>query len=187
MDTTDSSFQIVTEAGRDGGNWSAFIDLTYLDTSDDYDGTYFRVDTDSEQWLVDAAIAWWPDGESGGLSLFAGGRYTALDDRFDFRIAENMQALGTLENDRDFVDALLGVRKRFTLASRWSLLAHADYSFGDSEGIYQLQAIFRYGMGKRQQYGLMFGYRYKEAEFKHDGLEEKFEYQGPLVGFNFRL
>lgn len=67
----------------------------------------------------------------------------------------------------------------------WS--ARADYSDGDSKGIYQLQAIVRYGLGRERQYGLMFGYRYKQAKFEHDGLEEKYKYHGPLIGFNFLL
>jgi hypothetical protein len=75
----------------------------------------------------------------------------------------------------------------FKLADRWSLLAQADYSNGDSDGICQLQALVRYGMGKHRQYGLMLGYRYKEAEFKHGDIKEKFEYKGPLIGFNFRF
>ena len=73
------------------------------------------------------------------------------------------------------------------LAERWSLLAQADYSTGDSDGIYLLQALVRYGMGKQKQYGLMLGYRYREAEFEHGDLKEKFKYKGPLIGFNFRF
>jgi hypothetical protein len=30
-------------------------------------------------------------------------------------------------------------------------------------------------------------YRNKQAKLEHDGLEEKFKYQGPLIGFNFLL
>ena len=33
----------------------------------------------------------------------------------------------------------------------------------------------------------MLGYRYKEAEFEHDNIKEKFKYKGPLIGFNFRF
>jgi len=187
VDTSDASFQIVTEAGIKGGKWSAFVDVTYLETSDTYNGSILRVDSESENWLADAAVAWWPGGEDAGFSLFAGGRYTDLDDRFHFQTQENKQSLAVLENQRDFLDVLIGLRQRFTLGERWSLLTHGDYSWGDSDGIYQLQAIFRYGMGSNQQYGLMFGYRYKEARFKHGNLDEKNEYYGPLLGFNFRL
>lgn len=187
MDTTDASFQVVTEAGLKDGNWSTFVDLTYLKTSDTDKGQLLRVDADSEQWFIDAAVAWWPQGESGGLSLFAGGRYTDLDDELDFKLSQSGQRLGKIRNDRDFLDALLGVRKHFQLAESWSLFTRADYSFGDSEGIYQLQAVFRYAMGKQQQYGLMFGYRYKEAEFDQNKLKEEYTYKGPLLAFNFRL
>ena len=187
LDTTDTSFQVVTEVGRDGGNWSAFIDLTYLETSDNYKGQLLFADSESEQWFMDAAISWWPQGEEQGFNIYGGARYTDLDDRTKFFLTEDKLPLTTLRNDRDFLDALIGVRQFFTLAERWSLLAQADYSSGDSDGIYQVQALVRYGMGKQKQYGLMLGYRYKEAEFEHDDLKEKFEYKGPLVGFNFRF
>ena len=132
-------------------------------------------------------IAWWPGGEEQGLSLFAGGRYTEVDDRFDFKTVEDKQKLGVLRNDRDFLDVLVGVRQRFTLGERWALFTRADYSDGDSDGIWQVQAVVRYAMGSKKQYGLMFGYRYKEAEFKHGKLEESNKYYGPLLGFNFRF
>jgi len=185
VDTTDASFQIVTEVGSTAGRWSVFADVTYLETSDNFKGPLLRVDSESEQWLVDAAVAFWPGGEKQGLSLFIGGRYTDLDDRYDFKTSADNQRLGVLKNQRDFLDVLIGVRQRFSLADRWSLLTRADYSEGDSDGIWQVQAVVRYAMGSKQQYGLMFGYRYKEAEFKHGKLEEDNEYYGPLLGFNF--
>lgn len=187
LDTTDASFQLVSEAGIADGNWSAFVDLTYLETSDTYKGRFLKVDSESEQWFVDAAIGWWPQGEQHGFNLYGGVRYTDLDDSFHFSLIETNRPLRRLDSDRDFLDGLIGLRQLFQVAERWLLLARADYSTGDSDGIYQLQAVVRYGMGKRRQYGLMAGYRYKEAKFKHDGLKEEFEYKGPLIGFNFRF
>ena len=64
VDATDASFQIHVEAGR--GSWSGFIDFTYLDTSDDETTPAVRIDTDSEQLLVDLAVAFWPGGEEKG-------------------------------------------------------------------------------------------------------------------------
>lgn len=187
VDTSDTSFQFVTEAAIKGGKWSVLADVTYLDASDTFKGAILRVDSESENWVVDAAIAWWPGGEEQGLSLFAGGRYTEMDDRFHFKTVQDKEKLGVLKNDRDFLDVLIGVRQRFTLGERWALFTRADYSDGDSDGIWQVQAVVRYAMGSKQQYGLMFGYRYKEAEFKNGKLEEKNKYYGPLLGFNFRF
>ena len=187
LDTTDTSFQVVTEAGISGGKWSAFIDLTYLETSDNYQGRLLFADSDSEQLYLDAAIAWWPQGRHKGFNIYGGTRYTDLDDRTKFFITQDKLPLTTLRNDRDFLNGLIGVRQLLRLTDRWSLLAQADYSTGESDGIYQLQAIVRYGMGRYRQYGLMLGYRYKEAEFEHHDIKEKFEYKGPLIGFNFRF
>jgi hypothetical protein len=33
----------------------------------------------------------------------------------------------------------------------------------------------------------MFGYRYKEAEWEVDNVEEEIQYKGPGVAFNFRF
>jgi hypothetical protein len=191
VDATDASFQVVAEAGREGGNWSAFIDVTYLDTSDDIrknvEGIDIRVDTDSEQWFIDAAVAYWPMGEEGGLNVFGGVRYIDLDDEYDFSIGAPVNADFDLNSDRDFTDALVGVRYRFDLARHWSLLTRGDYSFGDSEGIWLLQAVARYAVGGNRQHGILLGYRYKEGELEDSGISEDYEWKGPLAGFNFRF
>jgi len=183
LDTTDASFQIVVEAGR--GRWSGFADVTYLKTSDSADIDILRIKTESTSWVVDMAAAFWPMGEEGGLNLFAGVRYTSLDD--DFKFLLNGTQLDKIGNDRDFTDALVGARYRYPFAERWALSTRIDGSFGDSDGIFQLEALLRYTVGKRQKNGILFGYRYKEANFESGRLEEDFDYKGPLVGFNFRF
>jgi len=187
VDVTDASFQIVVEGGRSAGNWSAFVDLTYLETSDKISTGPVQIKTESEQLYVDVAIAYWPGGEAGGLNLFGGVRYTSLDDRFNFSIPAIGVPLGTLKNDRSFTDLLLGGRYRFDFNEFWALQTRADYAFGDSDGIFQVQAFVRYAVGKDRQHGVLFGYRYKEAEFEDGGLEEDYEFKGPVAGFNFRF
>ncbi len=187
QDTTDASFQIFAEGGRSEGKWSAFIDLTYLDTSDSFADPALRIEIDSEQWYIDAAIAYWPQGQAGGLNLFGGIRYTSLDDEFEFIDPGTGVPFGTLKNDRSYTDLLLGGRYRFDLNERWSILTRADYAFGDSDGILQLQALFRYAVGKNKQNGILFGYKYKEAELEDSGITEDYKYKGPLAGFNFRF
>ena len=113
VDVTDASFQIVVEGGRSTGNWSAFVDVTYLETSDKVSTGPVQIKTDAEQLYVDAAIAYWPAGQAVGLNLFGGVRYTSLDDRFKFSIPAIGVPLGTLKNDRSFTDLLLGGRYRF--------------------------------------------------------------------------
>lgn len=196
-DTLDASFQVVVETGTSDGRWSIFADFTYLETSDDETLDIpddipgidtLRVDSESEQIYLDAAIAFWPWGEEGGFNVYGGLRYIDLDDVTTFDVTEPTPArLGKLRLDREFYDALLGARHRFDFSDRWSLLVQADYGFGDSEGVFMTQGLLRYAVGKAQRHGVMLGYRYKEAGFDDSGLEEDYEYKGALMGFNFRF
>lgn len=181
MDATDASFQGVVEVGR--GRWSAFVDVTYLETSDREFRQILTVKSESEVVVVDAAVAFRPAGEDSGLSLFAGVRYTDLQD--EFRFLRDGQQLASVKNERDFTDMLVGLRYLAPLGERWALITKGDYSFGDSEGTFQLQAGVRFGLGQRRQHGVVFGYRYKEAEFESGELEEDYEYKGPVIGLNF--
>jgi len=183
LDILDAAFMVHVERG--GGNWSAFGDFTYLKTSDTTQRTLITIDADNEQVFLDAAVAFWPQGFGSQLSLFGGLRHTGFNDRYLFS-AGGMQ-ISERRSTRDYYDALLGVRYRFELAQRWELLTHGDLSFGDSEGTFLLRANFGYIVGKRRQNRILFGYQYKEAEFRNGDLTTDFSYSGPMAGFNFRF
>jgi hypothetical protein len=183
LDVLDSAFMVNVEGGK--GQWSFFGDLTYLETSNTETRTLLTIDTDSEQLIFDAAAAWWPAGVGSNLSVFGGLRYTDFDDRYTFRIEG--QPIADRRNERDYTDALLGLRYRFDLSERWALLTHADYSFADSDGTWMLRANFAYTVGQRRQNRIVFGYQYKQAEFKDGDLKTEYRYYGPMAGFNFRF
>jgi len=50
-----------------------------------------------------------------------------------------------------------------------------------------LLPLFTYIVGKRRQNRILFGYQYKEAEFRDGDLTTNFYFQGPMAGFNFRF
>ena len=185
LDVLDAAFMIHVEGG--GGSWSAFGDLTYLKTSDTNDRTTLVIDTNSKQLFFDGAVAWWPGGLGSNFSLYGGLRYSGFDDRYTFRLVINDTPVGERRSTKDYYDALVGIRYRFDLSERWSLLTRADTSFGDSEGTVLLQANLGWTVGKRQQNRIMFGYQYKTAEFRDGDLRLDFDYQGPMAGFNFRF
>lgn len=182
LDVLDSAFMINVEGGR--GHWSLFGDLTYLETSDTNERTLLVIDTNSKQTILDAGAAYWPNGVGSPLSLIGGLRYTGFDDRYTFTSDDT--PVTRRRNSNDYYDALLGVRYRFDMNERWSLLTRADFSFGDSQGTFLVQANFAYAVGKRQQNRILFGYQYKQAEFRDGDLTTDFSYQGPMAGFNFR-
>ncbi len=183
LDILDAAFMLHVESG--GDNWTAFGDFTYLKTSDTTERTLITIDADNEQTFLDAAIAYWPGGVGSQFNVFGGLRYTGFNDRYRFSIG-GIQ-VSEQRSTRDYYDALLGVRYRFDLAERWELLTHGDVSFGDSEGTFLLRANFGYIVGKRRQNRILFGYQYKEAEFRDGDLVTDFSYTGPMAGFNFRF
>jgi len=182
VDMLDTAFQVQVEGGK--GNWSGFADLTYLSLSDSEQRPIVRIDSESKQLFLDAAVAYWPGGFASPLNFFGGVRYSGFDDRYLFTFGGST---GETRSTRDYVDALLGVRYRFDLSPRWALLTHGDVSFGSSEGTWLLQGMFAYTVGKRQRNRILLGYRYKRAEFKDGDLTTDFTYGGPLAGFDFRF
>lgn len=183
LDQLDSAVMIHVEGGR--GSWSTFADLTYLETSDTEERPLLTVDTDSETTVLDVGVAYWPAGVGSTWNLFGGVRYSGFDDRYRFGFEG--EELATRRNTNDYYDALIGFRYRFEFSPRWSLATHADVSFGDSEGTYLLRAMFAYTVGKRQKNRILFGYQYKQAEFRDSDLRTDFSYYGPLAGFDFRF
>lgn len=185
LDVLDVAFMIQIEGGK--GQWSAFGDLTYLKTSDTNEEGVFTIDSDSKQTYLDAAVAYWPGGVGSQFNLFGGMRYSKLDDRYSY--VGNVGGLieGQVRNSNSYYDVLLGLRYRFDFTDRWQLLTHGDYAFGDSEGVYLLRANFAYTIGKKQQNRILFGYQYKDAEYKDGDLKTAFTNHGPMVGFDFRF
>lgn len=185
LDVLDAAFMIQIEGGQ--GSWSMFTDLTYLKTSDTNERDVFTIDSKSEQTFLDAAVAYWPAGFGSQFSIFGGMRYTKLDDRFSYTGNIGGIVEGQLKNANDYYDVLVGLRYRFDFSDRWQLLTHGDYGFGDSEGVFLARANFAYTVGKKQQNRILFGYQYKDAEFKGGDLKTAFRNQGPMVGFDFRF
>jgi hypothetical protein len=185
LDTLDAAFMINLEGGR--GNWSAFGDVTYLKTSDKTIRNVFTIDVDGRQTFVDAAVAYWPSGVGSSLSLFGGLRYSGFDDSYSFTLTANGTPVGVQSSKKNYTDALFGVRYRFDLSDRWQLLTHGDYGFGDSKGVFVLRGNFAYIVGKRRQNRILFGYQYKDAEFKDGDVTTAFTYHGPMAGFDFRF
>ena len=183
LDITDSSFQGHVEAGK--GNWSMFADLTFISTSDSDDSGLINIDSESKQKFIDVAAAYWPGGVGAPLNFYGGIRHTGFDDKYSFSIGDT--PVGTRRNTSDYYDALVGVRYRFDLNERWSLMTRGDVSFGDSKGTWLVQGLIAYTVGKRQQNRILFGYQYKQAEYKDGDLTTDFTYYGPMAGFNFRF
>ena len=185
LDKIDMAFMVHAEGGK--GQWSGFADLTYMDASDTDERALLSVDVRSKQVMLDTALAWWPAGVGTSLNVFGGVRYTGFDDRYQFRSAADGTLLASRGSAKDYYDVLLGLRYAHDFSDRWSALGYGDFSFGDSEGTYMLRGLLAYTVGKRQQNRILFGYQYKEADFKDGELKTGFGFSGPVTGFEFRF
>jgi len=183
LDQLDSSFMLNVEGGK--GNWSAFADLTWLETSDTEQRPVFFLDTDTETTVLDAGVAYWPAGVGSSLSMLAGVRYTSFDNRYRFSLDGN--PVTEVRDNDDYTDALLGLRLIWPVGERWNLVTHADVSFGDSEGTWLARVMLSRAVGKREMNRFLIGYQYKEADFKSGDLRTDFTYHGPVAGFSFRF
>ncbi len=65
------------------------------------------------------------------------------------------------------------------------LYTNSHYAIGAKA--WQVQGLFAYTVGKKQQNRIPFGYRYKQAEFKDSALSTDYTYTGPIAGFNFHF
>ena len=81
VDTLEAAAMFQLEAGR--GNWSSFLDLTYLSTSDASSLGQLELAVDSKQWFVDVAAGYWPTAIGTGLNVFGGIRYTGFDTDYE--------------------------------------------------------------------------------------------------------
>jgi hypothetical protein len=183
LDQIDTAFMVNVETGR--GRWSVFADLTYLETSDNEQRPVFRVETRSDTTLLDTGVAFWPDGIGSHLSIIAGLRYSGFDNRYRFFLQDT--EVSRVRDDNDYYDALLGLRYRIDIGERWELLTHADYSLGQSEGVWVLRANLARTVGRRGLNRILFGYQYKHAEFVAGELRTEYTYHGPMAGFSFRF
>lgn len=183
LDITDQSFMIDVEVGR--GRWSALADIAYLSMSDTDERALLTIASRNKQTFIDLAGAYWPNGIGSPLSFFGGVRATMFDDRYQFLL--NDQLLAERRSSKDYYDVLLGVRYRFELSDRWNLLTNGNVSFGDSEGTLVARAFFAYSLGGQDRYQVLFGYQYKEADFKSGDLTTDYTYGGPGAGFSFRF
>ncbi len=183
LDNLDAALQINVEGGK--GRWSAFADVIYVKLSDDVGEGAFTLDTKNKQLFLDAGVGFWPGGAGSPLGLYGGVRYAEFDNTYELKLQGN--EIRRRRDTSGYYDALLGARYRFDLSERWSILTRGDVSFGESDGSFQLQALAAYTVGKRQMNRIVFGYRYRDAEFDDADLKSEYAFYGFLAGFNFRF
>lgn len=132
--------------------------------------------------------------ETSSLSGFVGARYFGVDASSSWDLTADISvpgvgvvlpAQGSIGEDVDLWDALIGVRGQFKLGEgRWATLYHLDVGAGDSDLTWNAMVgvYYAYGWGD-----LVFAYRHLAYDQSSNKFLQDFSFGGPGFGATFKF
>ena len=196
LDKLEFAFQLQFEGRRGKGGF--FADFTTMSTSDSRitderpplpGGT--QLDADTDIIVFEAAGFYRPSGEALGLDLLLGARVIDLDLELGLTLPPPATETGTVGTSDTFTDGFAGLRYTAPLGESWLLALRGDVGAGDSDLAWNASAYLGYNFGQRDQFAVVFGYRYLDLEFEEtEGditVETDMVMSGPSAGFMFRF
>ena len=182
IDDLEMSFTGHVEA--QGDSFGGFVDVAYVGVGANESHANFDTNTDNDTITMDLAVVWSPGAERmNGIELYGGLRYVEND----FHIVADPlpPALPTVEggSDKDYTDALFGVRYGVPLSKQWRLMFNGDISGGDTEGTFSLGAYASYLMGRHHFIG---GYKHFEMDLESGvGADLTVTMTGPVIAYGY--
>ncbi len=199
LENMNFAMMLAGEARR--GRWSLMGDLIYLNSSNEKTrtisvnlpggGSVPVADAGTETSMTGKLITLAPgysllDTPGARMDVFGGVRYMAIDAKVDWRITAPVGAFpqsGAMEQDKDIVDGIVGVRGRLRLGDgRWSMPYYLDVGAGTSQLTYQASLGLSYGYAWGE---LALAYRHLSYDFGDEKLLDNVSFSGPAVGATF--
>ena len=152
-----------------------------------------RTDLDSLVWMITGGYAL-NETETFALDVFAGVRFFGVDVSTSWNLTADitapgggvlLPAQGSIGNDTDLWDGIVGMRGHFVVAdSNWTVPYYFDIGAGDSELTWNTMVGFarEFGWGD-----LILAYRHLEYDQDSNGLLQGFSFGGPAIGARFRF
>jgi len=152
-----------------------------------------RTDLDGLSWSIAAGYEL-VSTETMNVSGFVGARYFGVDVSSSWDLTADISvpgagvvlpAQGSIGNDVDLWDALIGVRGDFGLGEgRWSGRYHLDVGAGDSDLTWNamLGVVYAYGWGD-----MILAYRHLAYDQASDKFLQDFSFSGPGFGATFKF
>jgi hypothetical protein len=184
LDNLDMTFMGMLVARK--ARWSLFGDVDYMKLSDSKRGSRTidnqavdsKVDVEMKAWIVTAAGGYTlVDSGKYSLDLLGGARYLSVDVPLKFQVGDESRKTTP---SGDWLDGIVGVRGRVSLADKWYLNYYGDGGTGDSTSTWQALAGLNYQFRK---FDASFGYRY--LTWNNDGQIEDLTIKGPYAGLRF--
>ena len=183
LDKLDGAFMIHAEG--QGEHIGMFTDYLYLGLGDNHNFDHLRTRSQLDATLFELAMVWSPgDQRYTGFELFGGLRY--VDIGLSIKFEPNDPAFPTLrvDPDKSYSDFMLGARYKWDLSDRWGLTVRTDGSWGETDGTYNLSAMFNYNMKNGEW---LFGYRYLSIDVATDISNTDLTIHGPQIGYGFNF
>ena len=160
------------------GRWGVLLDGTYIELSDDAKIAQGNVKLKYTQQMYSLGGAWRALEGPAPIDLIAGVRYNYLKPKIE-------GAFGA-EQSYDSFDPYVGVRGRYPLSDRWSLVGYVDVgTYGGSDTAWQLAAGANYAIDPNKS--IKFGYRRVETKYSKNAFEADSTTQGLYLGMGFRF
>jgi hypothetical protein len=185
VDKVETGFQGHLEGY--GNHFGFFADLTYISAADDSTHEGISLDTEVDTAILELAAVYYLQGKGvDGLSVFAGLRQLSVDQKIQLQSADPAGPEASISEDKDWTDLMIGVRYGVPLTEKWQLGLRGDYSFGDTDGAVNLQALIGYRIAFWKISGAaMFGYRYFEFDLEEGAVKSQTSMSGPMIGMRF--
>jgi hypothetical protein len=192
LDKTDSAGMIRIEAARN--RWGFTADYLWVGLSESVTIPLpppflgFGLNAELDVSIFELGGFFRPSGSDSGIDYLFGLRNINVDKTL-IAIPPLGGPAQRFDGDSDFTDVFGGARYLHRINDNWDLNLRGDYSFGDSEGTWNLLAGIGYRFNKT--FALNLGYRHLAIEFEDNvsgGVETTdIELSGPLLGFLFRF
>lgn len=161
------------------GRWGVLFDAIYIKLSDDVASTRGPVDVEVVQQMYTLGGAWRALEGPAPVDLIAGLRFNYLKPTLE---------LGGLERgqSKDALDPFIGVRGRYPLDPRWTLVGYLDVgTFDGSDYAWQLLVGASYDW--RPDRSIKFGYRQLKTKYGGERVDVDTTMQGLYIGVGFRF
>jgi hypothetical protein len=192
-DITDHLEYLVTGhlEGMHKSNWGFLTDISYITIGGDMTTPKptLNLDVDFTSVMYELAVIYRINEGANALDFIGGIRYYDLELEIDIigTPPRGASRWVDIDDEQDWVDAMLGARYTWAFTDKLKLMARADIGFGGSNHAYNFESLFWYKPWKHASF--IFGYRYMDIDYEDGSGSNLFEYditmKGPVLGLNF--
>lgn len=178
FDNLESAFTVHFEANKGRWGFMADVNTMTLAGSQAINTPGGQADIDIENLILEGAAgysfaeSWW---------VIAGVRYFKLDSDITFQL----DIAPEIEVGESATDLFAGLMWRPKLGERWTFAARFDAGAGNSDLVWNAEAIIDFQIGKWA--AILVGYRHLDYDYKNNnsGIELDMSLSGPAAAFRF--